>query len=557
MINKRTVGMNIQKQFVKILSSAFPYILFVIAATGPILAYKYYGVVFTLKSLGYVIPIILVAIILLIRHKDKDKGLGIFKSILILKGITFLNLLMITVLFFVVSVILLIHFPTRPLAYFIIVALTSGSIFIQIFTQREKWTDYLIIFEIIILSLNLIWGVVLKYPLYFGGTDILGHLFSIETILQTGHTTGLENYVNYPLYHIYNAIGIEITGLVSRTSVFLFMGIAWVGGILLTYLLFMKISSSRRFSLTACLLYAMSPIVVLNGMSSITRSLAFVLILCLLYQIFNKDSLKYVFLSLITMFALILTHHATILLSIPILIVIYFSQRVFQGTKPEKALLTILPIMVLTISFFGYMFFIASDFTLTVFARQLLGIFTQEIGPQNVDVLHQQQYFYVLGSVDNSFVLLLALIGIGIAINLYASGSKHLSFVIIGLPSLLFLILYFDNISQLIPYSKILLFWRLPILASFFIVYMVTYGINYLMHIGHNTLKHKIWLPVLSMIAVVMLSFFSLISSSTARDLDYIQKSADVGSHYFTDSELNALSFIRQECNYDSIIYGD
>jgi hypothetical protein len=548
--------MHIPKFSLKRLNTAFPYLLFTIGTAGFLVAYEYFGILFAIKSLGYVIPMIVVSIILLIRRKYKDAESGILKSIQKLKRISFLNILMVTVLLFVFSIILLIYFPTRPWAYFFVIALTSGSIFIQIFSYREQWTDNLIIFEIIVLSLNLIWGVVLKYPLFFGGTDIFGHMFNIETVLQTAHTTGLGTYVNFPLFHIYNAIGIEITGLDLRTGLFVFMGVAWVAGILITYLLFIKISNSGRFSLTACLLYAMSSVVVVSGMYTITRSLAFVLILGWIYLILNKDSFKYAFLSLITMSALILMHHTTIYLSIPILMIIYISQRIFQRNKSANAVLTLLPIMGFIIFFLGYLFFVATSFTSTVFARQFWEIFSVESG-LNLGVIHQQQFYYVLGNIGDSFVLFLALIGIGIAIKQYASGSGHLSFVIIGLPSLLFLFFYFNNISQLIPDSRILLFWRLPILVSFFIIYMVTFGLDCSMNLVNRVPRVKTWLPALAMIIVIMISFFSLISPSVASDVNYIQKSADTGSTYFTDSELNAFSFIREKCNYDTIINGD
>jgi hypothetical protein len=548
--------MNIQKLLIKALNSSFTYILLIIAVLGFLAAYKFFGNVFAIKSLGFVIPITLAAIILLIRYQDK--GLGVFKSITNLKEISLLNLFMVTMLLFIISIIILIHFPTRPWAYFIVIALTSGSIFIQILTNRAKWTDYLIIFEIILLSLNLIWGVVLKYPLYFGSTDILQHLFYIETVLETSHIADLQEYVYYPLFHIYNAIAVEITGLDLRTSLFLFMGIAWEVGILFTYLLFKKISSSGKFSLTACLLFAMSPEVIFNGMYAITRSLAFVLILCWSYLILTKDNFKYVFLALITLSALILMHHTTVLLSIPILIMIYISQRIFRGNKPAKSGLTLLPIMTLTIFFLAYLFFVASDFSSSAFARQLLGIFGADTR-SDINIAHQSQYYYLFGNIHGSFILFFSLIGIGVSIRQYALGNKHLGFIIIGLPSIFFLLMYFGNLSQLIPNSDILLLWRLPILVSPFIVYMTTYGLNYLMHLGHNLggLKFKKWLPAFSMVAVVVITFSALITSSVANDVNYVQKSADMGSTYFTNSELKAFSFVRQECNYDSTLYGD
>jgi hypothetical protein len=603
--------MNNSNLNLKKIATLFPYILFLIAILGFISSYWFFGSKIAIKSLAYVIPIILAAIILLFTGQKKcpncrrqtlitndwacqwcgypilssghkkinktykelqdEKRLGAisfepipekvdfkleYTSGLSLKGLNFFNLVLVNTLLFIISIILLISSPTRPWAYLAIISSISGLIFLQILYNRSHKTDYLIITEIIFVSLNLIWGVTLKYPLFFGGTDILGHLFSIQTILSSTHIAGLKDYIHYPLFHIYNAIVIIITNMDLRTGLFLFMGIAWEVGVLIVYLIFKKISNSRKFSLTACLLFAISSLVISSGMYAITRSLAFILIVGWLYLILIQNNIKYILFSIIIMVALILTHHTTILLSIPIIFTVYISQRIFTGDKPSKFGLTLIPIMLLTVCFFGYMFFIATDFVTSRFVNQFLELFK---GGINVNITHQQQYYYLLGYFSDSFILLLSLVGIGIAIKRYSLGYKNLSFIIIGLPSLLFLFIYFNNISQLIPKSVILYLWRLPILVSFFITYMTTYGLSYFMQPGNNMekLKPEVKWPILSMAIFILISFFFVISPSVASDVSYIQKTADVGNYYFTNAELNSFSFVRHECNYDSILNGD
>jgi hypothetical protein len=88
---------------------------------------------------------------------------------------------------------------------------------------------------------------------------------------------------------------------------------------------------------------------------------------------------------------------------------------------------------------------------------------------------------------------------------------------------------------------------------------MATYGLYFLMDFGRELgkLKLKLYLYVLPTIAVVMITFSSLVTPSVASDIQYFQVSADVGDSYFTNSELAAFAFVRQKCSYDSIIYGD
>lgn len=557
--------MNSQNSAFKNVVALFSYMLLIIAVSGFIVAFKFFGSEMVFKSLFYVIPIILAAVILIFKSQkacsksESEEALELkleSASRLHVSGLSFIHLVFTTILLFTISIIILISFPTRPWAYFIVMSLISGLIFLQILYIRPAWTDYLIISEIIMVSLNLIWGVVLKYPLYFGATDILSHLYGINTIVQNFHITDLGADYNFPLFHIYNAIGVELTGLSLRTGLFVLMGIAWETGILFAYLLFLKFSNSRKFSLIACLLYAMSSPLILYGMYSITRSLAFVLILCCLYLIINKDNYKYVFLSLIIISALILTHHTTIFFFIPILLVVWISKKLFEGDKAGLSGLTILPIMTLSICSLSYLLYIADVFTSSILQQNLIEIM-QSVEELGTKLRSPSQYF--LGNISDSLFLFYSLIGIGIAMRQYSLGNKLVSFIIIGLPSLFFLIFYFSDIYSLIPKSSDLLLYRLPILVSPFIIFMVAYGLSYFIKFGRNTRQHnfKVYLPVLPVISVIMITFFSTLTSANGGDVNYVQRSADVGSTYFTESELTAFSFIKRECNYYSVLYGD
>ena len=285
--------MSSNKIFLNPLAKTFPYLLFIVATLGLAVSYTALSSGLVLKSLVYIIPVILAGIYLLIKTKSSEFPISASSKSII--GIGFLQLLFSSIFLFITSLIVLIRFPERPWAYFIIVGLITCIIFLQILAKRPPWTDFVIIFEIVLLSLDIIWGVTLKYPLYFGASDILEHLNHINMLIQSANTASLADYTYFPLFHIYHTVGVEITGLSLRNSFFTFAGIIWEFGILISYLIFYKISDSRRDALIICLLFTVSQPMISYGMYAITRSLAFVLFLFWLYLILpNRGNFKYI-----------------------------------------------------------------------------------------------------------------------------------------------------------------------------------------------------------------------------------------------------------------------
>jgi len=214
-----------------------------------------------------------------------------------------------------------------------------------------------------------------------------------------------------------------------------------------------------------------------------------------------------------------------------------------KDNKADKFELTLLPIMVLTICFLIYLFYVASGFTTASLQQNIAAIFESDRG---LNVALQTPPEYYLGNISDSLVLFLSLLGIGTAVKQYSLGVKRSSFIAIGIPSLAFLFFYFTNLSGLIPRSNDILLYRLPILVSPFIIILAAYGLNYFIQFGWNTVKRKltVYPAILSAVLVIMITFFSMMTSANSNDVNYVQRSTDTGSTYFTESELTAFSFI-------------
>src|SRR5512143_2766690 len=100
-----------------------------------------------------------------------------------------LSLVVYAALYFV-SIYLLKTYEVRPTIYYVVIAGLSTLILIEILaTEITNDKALIIIAQIILLALNLIWGVTLKYYYYSGFTDIFGHVGLAENLLQTGFVT--------------------------------------------------------------------------------------------------------------------------------------------------------------------------------------------------------------------------------------------------------------------------------------------------------------------------------------------------------------------------------
>jgi hypothetical protein len=539
------------------LSSIFPYMLFLVAGGGFSIAYFIVGPAYAYKSLLYVIPIILAAIIILVRRSQID---GRFMPVNI-SGFSFVHLFSFTILLFIISIIILISFPTRPLIYFAVVSLISGLIFAQILWKRPESTDYLIIFEIILLSLDLIWGGSIKYPLYFGDTDILRHMSYIDAMIQTGNITNFgAGYGYYPLFHIFNGIGIELTDLSLKNGYFIFSGITWQVGILFAYLIFKKLSNSRTFSLIACLLFATSVHIIFLGMYESSRSLAYVLDLCLLYLIIGRFDVKYVFLLLIAISALILAHHTTVLFFIPVIILVYISQKLFNSDKSGKSNIQWLPIQLLVIAFFSYLLYVASSVLAPFGSGWWNRILTADTSI-NINIISGNIQGLGVNSIYFSFAVFFSIVGIVAALKNNKLVNKHQSVVGIALVSIVFLLFFVTGPFDIFPQSRYLLLYRLQELVSPFIIYMIAFGLIYLMYFGQSLgryiSKSSALMTFFVMGIVVIITFFSTIGGQNGNDNNYISSVSNLGSKYFSNSELTSFSFVKNNCDNDSNLYGD
>jgi len=548
--------MDIERRQIGRMANLLPYLMLLLAASGLSATLLLHRRDLTFTSLIYVVPLVVGAGILFI---NKPLSKNILKQPVYVGKVRFEHLFLINSLILIVSLIISVSSPTRTLAYFILMAVFSGLILLQIFCQRPSWTNGLIIAEIIGLSLSLIWGTSLKYPLYFGDTDTLIHMHYIDTILTTNHIQTEDiTYLNYPLYHIFNAIGIEITGLSIRNSLFIFMGLAWQAGILTSYLIFKELTKSSQFSAIACLITATSSQIIFYGSYAIARSLSLIFFIIWIYLIISKakQSGQYLFLSTIVMLAMIMTHQANVILTIPILFLILVCQVIvnrFQRYQPLNPMFVIL----FSICTIAYLIWFATGLSSSTLVATLRSIFTANTGIRR-DVTSGYGLSVITGAVYYSFALLAGLLGLRVILNHFQLNQSARAAGSIALAGFFLLAVYVPGPMDLLPVSDILMTNRFNLIASPFVALIMAYGIFYMNdnNISRINLRN-VTLPILPAVFMILMTFFALVSTGNAQDYDHFPHTANIDTPYFTEAELSSFSFLQASGDKDLPLYSD
>ncbi len=536
--------MNLDNPLAKRANALYPYFLFLLGLAGPVFTVAIGRTDLLLFSLTLVVPLLLASAILL-SNKGQSRGeieLPVFGG-----RSLFFHLVLLETLVFLITISLLLHSSTRPVAYFVAMSLCIGLVLLQISCRRPDWTDGLIVAEVLLLSLDIIWGMTLKYPLYFGDTDILGHLRLIDSVLRTAHVGQVfADYLTYPLYHLYIAAGIEVTDVSIRTGLFVLMGLAWQFGMLFAFLIFRELVKSRRFALVGLLLFASSSQIIFYGAYAIARSLALVLIIFWVFLLLKAQrSARYLLLLLIVTAATVMTHHANVVYFIAVLALIYVCELAL-GRFRRSEMHSPLFVYLFAASTISYLVFVASGMSTVQLPQMLVQIFNSrlELNPNPTGGYGPPIIFSI---VYFSFVLLMCLLAIRtIYFYLKSAGSTGIAGAF-ALAGFLLLVFYVPGPLDLLPVAKLALTARVQLMVSLLVLFCAAFGLRGLWAIRRP----------LPYAFVICMSFFSLISVDNALDVGYLPNTSTNKTPYFTTSELTSFAFLDAKANASATLYCD
>ncbi|WP_424359190.1 hypothetical protein [Methanocella sp. MCL-LM] len=314
------------------IGTAALYLLPVVGIVGIIATIIMGQVNFLVLSTYLILPLLIGSMLFRSLKKQEET----YKS---LDDSSFKLLLIAFLLCYTISVILLTLSEVRSFLYYLTIVTMTLTVLLEILgfaPAREKIA--IILAQIMVLMLNVNWGVTLKYFEFIGRTDIMFHNQYITSLLQAGHVTEVFfDYQAFPLWHILNAAIYLLGGTQFDTT----KVIAIAGGLIflclpvLLYLITLRLFKDQRLAMLAALLGFFFPDMTYFTMSGISRCVASLMLIFLLYlMIDNKNKHKLLLIGLVTA-AVIVYHSISIIFVVLILAMLYMLQKVLLN-KEER-----------------------------------------------------------------------------------------------------------------------------------------------------------------------------------------------------------------------------
>ncbi len=554
----QTIKKTLKNIMINDLPTWYPIILLVTVCFGIFLAFVINRTDYAIRGLIVAVPGVLAAGFLIWFFRRKylnkelaDQGFVSFES----SDHKKFNIFLVFILFYLLSIISLLVVPYRPWYYFVFIAALFSLIFFQIIHNNSS---SLILTEILFTSLNLIYGVTLKYPLFFGATDTIPHLYLSKIMFLSGHIIIPELdifYTNYPLYHIFIAISTLFSGLPLKISYFIVIAIPFAFVLLLLYKLFFILSENTTVTLIGCLLYATSSVVVEYSQYVVTRVFAYIGFIILIYSFYkiikSPPHLRTSIYCIILLDSLFLVFvHQVSLYQIIFLLFLFF---VIEKIIEDKKIINLKYMLFLITVFIGYQLFSQGGFFSTLIKTRFNSLINENIATVRSSIQNINEYGFLTSHVGLAIIAFFIFFGIGYTLWTYK--SKHLS--VIGLFTLVTLIFFLPN--PVVMSTIITVYFRadrITLLIAPFMAFIAAIGLYVLLNCFLEKQMKRNYIIALFLTIIFIFSFAS-IALPIASDSQDFWWYHDQRDDYFNNEELQSFNFINYYVPVGSNVLSD
>lgn len=452
---------------------------------------------------------------------------------------------------FNVSIIILTLGAYRPWYYFGVVVLLYVLVLLQIVSGARAWT---IVAQLSGIMLSWTYGLTLKYGLFFGGTSTFMHRFYAEITASSGGLVpaDLTSYTLFPLYHTFVAGAANLLGVSVTTVIAGIVPIPFVVTIGLVYALARGIANDEQIGKLTALLYSLLPSVLYASPYVITRTMAFVGFVALLYVAYSRhrfSKIQYGVLLGAFVGYISLVHHVSTPQFLSLLVLLAAFERLVTDHRFVG-----IPLIALGVSTVIYWGTIASQFTHRIVETFLApGQYSSPdvVGSATESSRHLTYYF------QNNVLIFLVLVGIGILL-WHHSGRYGAVF---GLFALCTFVLYIPSPIHLIGQTvNLLRMDRYMLFLSPFVAFAMAIGL-YGLQDELRSLSVARRPAVRIGVVVLLVCIFAASSLTAASTAPNAADSEDLSwtgpPVHLTDDELQGMEFVPSNVPPDSRVAGD
>jgi len=231
----------------------------------------------------------------------------------------------------------------RPLGYFILTSLAASMIAIQIICYHQKMTTYLILFEIILVSLSVSASAYWVFP-SLTGIDTWIHMEHIKEFVEYGGIPDVWPgygiyYYSFPITHLNAANILLVSDVNYKLAMFLGISVPTIISSLFVFLIARSLASVR-VGLLAMLIFSISSYFLNFSMQPCANSIGiafFLIITYLLIKHRNRITVSFAFLLLLLMAVLVITHTVSAFVMFTFMMSFLLGIYIYQFIKKERA----------------------------------------------------------------------------------------------------------------------------------------------------------------------------------------------------------------------------
>lgn len=294
---------------------------------------------------------------------------------------------------------------TRPLGYFISIALMIAVVAIEIlFLSDHKSHIYFALFKIIFIALSVVFSQLLIFPSIVG-SDSWWHWGFTAEILDAGHIIGEESYSKLPMMHLMIGSTMLLTGLSYKMAAMLSVSLIQIVCNTLFIFLLGRFLFSSKVGLLAALLLGVASHHIQFGIFAIPNTAGTILILpvtYLLFKIRRERPTIATSLCLVLIAAVILTHTVVTMCLALLLFAFWAGFELFGRLYGEKIVtpVTLVMVILLVVGMFGYWIYASGH--IYSFAKLIGWGFSQELWVKDASPL-VGKYIPIIPSWEQQF----------------------------------------------------------------------------------------------------------------------------------------------------------